>query len=64
MKSLVELHGGSVSAYSDGAGTGSAFVVMLPEAKPKVCTQYSGVLGVPGTLAVEPTWATNAMLDA
>jgi len=29
---LVELHGGSVSAHSDGAGTGSEFVVRLPSA--------------------------------
>jgi signal transduction histidine kinase len=30
VKSLVELHGGSVSASSDGPGTGSEFVVRLP----------------------------------
>jgi signal transduction histidine kinase len=30
VKTLVELHGGSVAAQSDGAGTGSAFVVRLP----------------------------------
>ena len=30
VKSLVELHGGSVSAHSDGPGTGSEFVVRLP----------------------------------
>jgi signal transduction histidine kinase len=32
VKSLVELHGGSVSAQSDGQGAGSAFVVRLPTA--------------------------------
>ena len=32
MKSLVELHGGSVSAHSEGIGKGSEFVVMLPAA--------------------------------
>jgi hypothetical protein len=26
----VELHGGSVAAYSDGPGTGAEFVVRLP----------------------------------
>ena len=31
VKSLVELHGGSVSAYSDGIGKGSRFVVCLPQ---------------------------------
>ncbi len=30
VKSLVELHGGSVSAHSDGAGLGSEFTVRLP----------------------------------
>jgi signal transduction histidine kinase len=30
VKSLVELHGGSVAAFSDGPGTGSEFVVRLP----------------------------------
>jgi signal transduction histidine kinase len=30
VKSLVELHGGSVAAQSDGPGTGSEFVVRLP----------------------------------
>jgi signal transduction histidine kinase len=32
VKSLVQLHGGSVSAVSDGAGRGSEFVVRLPAA--------------------------------
>ncbi len=36
VKSLVELHGGSVSAHSDGSGTGSAFVVRLPATSLKV----------------------------
>jgi signal transduction histidine kinase len=30
VRRVVELHGGSVSATSDGAGRGSAFVVELP----------------------------------
>jgi signal transduction histidine kinase len=30
VKSLVESHGGSVAAFSDGPGTGSEFVVRLP----------------------------------
>jgi signal transduction histidine kinase len=30
VKSLVELHGGSVEAWSDGPGTGSEFIVRLP----------------------------------
>jgi signal transduction histidine kinase/ActR/RegA family two-component response regulator len=34
-KSLVELHGGSVSAHSDGIGQGSEFTVTLPRAHRK-----------------------------
>jgi signal transduction histidine kinase len=30
VKSLVELHGGTVTAHSDGPGTGSEFIVRLP----------------------------------
>ncbi len=30
VKSLVELHGGSVAAYSDGPGAGAEFIVRLP----------------------------------
>jgi signal transduction histidine kinase len=30
VKSLVELHGGSVAAHSDGPGTGTEFVIHLP----------------------------------
>jgi PAS domain S-box-containing protein len=34
VRSLVVLHGGSVSAYSEGAGRGSEFVVRLPAPEP------------------------------
>jgi signal transduction histidine kinase len=37
VKSLVELHGGTVAAYSDGPGTGSEFVVRLPAAAGVAC---------------------------
>ena len=30
VKSLVELHGGSIAAHSDGPGTGAEFIVRLP----------------------------------
>jgi signal transduction histidine kinase len=36
VKSLVELHGGSVAAYSDGPGTGAEFVVRFPIGVPAV----------------------------
>jgi len=38
VKGLVELHGGSVSAYSEGANRGSRFVVTLPGAAPALVT--------------------------
>jgi signal transduction histidine kinase len=37
VKSLVELHGGSVSACSDGPGTGTEFIVRLPRRRTAVC---------------------------
>ena len=33
VKSLVELHGGSVAARSDGPGTGAEFIVRLPDGR-------------------------------
>jgi signal transduction histidine kinase len=36
VKSLVERHGGSVAAFSQGPGTGSEFVVRLPDCAPNV----------------------------
>src|SRR5207248_2636290 len=35
VRSLVELHGGAIQAFSDGPGKGSEFVVRLPAAEPK-----------------------------
>ena len=37
VKSLVELHGGSVAAHSDGLGTGSEFVVRIPFRADEAC---------------------------
>ena len=34
VRRLVELHGGQVSAHSDGAGTGSTFMIRMPRATP------------------------------
>ena len=47
VQKLVQLHGGSVAAYSAGSGTGSEFVVRLPEcAQPEtVDTQTTGEPG-------------------
>ena len=37
-KSLVELHGGSIAAHSDGPGTGAEFIVRLPASSHGCCT--------------------------
>ncbi len=34
VRQLIELHGGSIEAHSDGSGLGSAFIVRLPSAAP------------------------------
>jgi CheY-like chemotaxis protein len=43
VRSLTERHGGTVSAHSDGPGTGSEFVVRLPLARAQVESSISGV---------------------
>lgn len=40
VKSLVELHGGHITAYSDGIGKGSRFVVCLPHSTEKEIPSY------------------------
>jgi len=41
VQSLVQMHGGSVSAHSDGEGKGSTFTLKLPLAKSEVVTAAS-----------------------
>jgi signal transduction histidine kinase/CheY-like chemotaxis protein len=48
-KHLVELHGGSVEAYSDGEGQGARFIVRLP-----ISTLLSTTLGLPKVPATAP----------
>ena len=55
VKVLVELHGGSIAAYSRGPGTGSEFVVRLPGCPPNGDDEY-----VPGGLAT--VFSAGAML--
>ena len=45
VKSLVELHGGTVQAFSAGAGRGSEFVVRLPIATEVVDRRHSAAAG-------------------
>ena len=55
VKSLVELHGGSVRAYSDGPGRGSEFVVRLPLAETRPGTdRYRSIARVPGGTGTAP----------
>jgi signal transduction histidine kinase len=51
VKSLVELHGGSVEAFSHGPGTGSEFVVSLPDCAPIIGEAPVEEAPVPGVLA-------------
>jgi signal transduction histidine kinase len=37
VRHLIELHGGTVNAYSEGPGRGSEFIVRLPSARGPVC---------------------------
>ena len=58
VRRLVELHGGSVSAHSDGSGSGSTFMIRLPRTEPVVVAvnpqQSSGDnSGKPSVLLIE-----------
>ena len=57
VRRLVELHGGSVSAQSDGAGEGSVFEIRLPRAAAVVvavpCAQAGVDSGKPTVLLIE-----------
>ena len=46
VRNLVERHGGTVSAHSDGPGTGSEFVVRLPRANVPVEPEVTGRCGI------------------
>jgi signal transduction histidine kinase len=64
VKSLVEMHGGSVSAHSEGMGTGSTFVVQLPViggSIPKTCDYR---LPASGCAGMNHHVVSDAMADA
>jgi signal transduction histidine kinase len=46
VRRLAELHGGSVSAHSDGAGLGSTFIIRLPRAQPVAAPAPSVASGI------------------
>jgi signal transduction histidine kinase/ActR/RegA family two-component response regulator len=60
-KHLVELHGGSISAQSPGAGRGATFVVTLPLALPPAAASRTARLHP--TVGVEPDAVLGARLD-
>ena len=51
VRSLVEMHDGSVTAYSDGPGKGSEFVVRLPVCRQRMTSGESGQAEVTATSA-------------
>ena len=58
VRRLVELHGGSVSAHSEGSGHGSTFTIRLPRTEPALATQapqttHGDNSGKPSVLLIE-----------
>lgn len=58
VRRLVELHGGSVSAHSDGSGHGSTFTIRLPRTEPATAQQapqttHGDNSGKPSVLLIE-----------
>ena len=64
MKSLVELHDGSVEALSDGPGRGSQFVVRLPAAASGEVIAPSPAAEVPGAPAARRVLLVDDNVDA
>jgi signal transduction histidine kinase len=53
VRRLVELHGGSVSAYSDGTSSGSSFVIRLPRIEPALSGKAAS--RTPSAASAKPT---------
>jgi two-component system CheB/CheR fusion protein len=65
VKSLVALHGGSVSAHSEGPGTGSRFSVRLPlSERPRVAEAGDGARGMPAVGAYKRILLVDDNTDA
>ena len=60
VKRLVELHGGTVSAHSEGVGRGSEFIVKLPLAPPSAEIQSPSE--IPPNLAAEPAQGRRILI--
>jgi CheY-like chemotaxis protein len=54
VKSLVEMHGGTISAHSDGPGRGSEFVIRLPLANGAASTAGESALAAGDAPALRP----------
>jgi CheY-like chemotaxis protein len=63
VRSLVQLHGGSVTAHSDGEGTGAEFVVRLPLLKAEGRTAEEGHRGAPSSLVPRPSERRVLVVD-
>jgi signal transduction histidine kinase len=61
VRHIVELHGGTVSAYSAGLGKGAAFTVSLPVTMPLVAIQRTPVAESPGLPL--PANAAGSLID-
>ena len=48
VRGLVELHGGTVQAFSEGAGRGSRFEIRVPKQSPDACARSDGDFGAVG----------------
>ena len=62
VKALVELHGGSVSAHSEGAELGSRFVLKLPYETELPAAAAAGVVTAPPGLATSPARAITVLI--
>ncbi len=49
MKGVVELHGGTISAASEGLGRGATFTIRLPLASPVIASQSKASMSEPRT---------------
>jgi len=63
VKRLVELHGGRVTAFSDGPGCGSAFEVVMPAVTPSLVEGGSSVAGSSHPPALAAPSATVLIVD-
>jgi two-component system CheB/CheR fusion protein len=67
VRTIVELHGGSVKAFSDGPGSGSEFVIVLPHCRERPAENPTPTAAIPNDatiLIVEDNPDSRRMLEA